>query len=143
MRIRIPSLFLLALAAVVACGGAPAPSGTEPPIVLEGTAWRATLVGGEAPSPEHPVTLELSGGRIGGNSGCNSYGADARLQGGRLVVDEVQMTLAACVDPRPGRIEGSFLRILQDSPAVLVDGSRLVLRGSSGEIVLEPAPPAS
>ena len=52
------------------------------------------------------------------------------------------MTLAACVDELPSRIEGAFLRILQDRPAVITDGSRLLLRGTIGEIVLEPGAPA-
>jgi heat shock protein HslJ len=132
---------------VGACGAAASPSPaatpppTEPPVVLEGSSWRATLVDGEEPAPGHAVTLELAAGRVGGNTGCNSYGGDASLDGGRLVIGEVQMTLAACADALPSRIEGAFLQILQERPTVITDGSRLLLRGATGEIVLEPGAP--
>ena len=137
---------LLVLLVAAACGAtaSPSPSAppTEPPFVLEGTSWRAILIAGEEPPPTNPVTLALNGGRVEGSTGCNSYGADARLESGRLVVDEVQMTMRACADELPNRLEGEFLRILQENPAVVTDGSRLLLRGTTGEIVLEPGPPA-
>jgi heat shock protein HslJ len=142
------TLVLLAALLLSACGAAASPSPavtpppTESPVVLEGSAWRATLVDGEEPAPGHDVTLQLGGGRVEGNTGCNSYGGDASLDEGRLVIGEVQMTLAACADPLPSRIEGAFLQILQEQPTVITDGSRLLLRGTSGEIVLEPGPPA-
>jgi heat shock protein HslJ len=142
------TLLVFAALVVSACGASASPSTsslpspTEPPLVLAGTSWRATLVDGEEPAPGHDVTLELGAGRVGGITGCNSYGGDASLDGGRLVVGEVQMTLAACADALPSRIEGAFVQILREGPTVITDGSRLLLRSQSGEIVLEPGPPA-
>jgi heat shock protein HslJ len=149
-RLIAALLVLLVVLAAAGCGAtaspspSPSPSAppTEPPLVLEGTSWRATLIGDEEPAPANPVSLALGAGRVEGNTGCNSYGADAELDGGRLVVGEVQTTLAACVEELPSRLEGEFLRILQERPAVVTDGTRLLLRGTSGEIVLEPGPPA-
>ena len=141
----IAALLVLLVAAGCGATASPSPSAppTEPPLVLEGTSWRAILIADEEPAPANPVSLALDGGRVEGNTGCNSYGADAELDGGRLVVGEVQMTLAACVEELPSRLEGECLRILQERPAVVTDGTRLLLRGTSGEIVLEPGPPAA
>jgi heat shock protein HslJ len=142
--VLLPALMVALLTGACGAAASPAPSSapppTEPPLVLEGTSWRATLVGGDAPAPGHDVTLQFEPGRIGGSTGCNSFGGEASLEAGRLVVDEVQMTLAACADALPNRVEGTLLQVLSERPAIITDGSRLLLRGTSGEIVLEPGP---
>jgi putative lipoprotein len=140
MRALIFPLGLVVLLAACSSAG-PSPVPTERPLTLEGTSWRATTVGGRVPPADHPVTLGFAGGKVEGSGGCNSYGGAARLDGGRLVADEIQMTLMACADPEPNEIEGTFIRILGERPTVTTDGSRLLLRGTSGEIVLEPGPP--
>jgi heat shock protein HslJ len=109
--------------------------------VLEGTSWRATLVDGETPMVDNPVTLQFEPGRIGGRTGCNDYGADVRVENGRLVVGGVTTTMAACVDELPSRIEGVWLAILEGDPILVSDGARLMLRSEAGEAILEPGPP--
>jgi len=136
-----PVRLLVALATVLLAGCASSPAATPLPLTLDGTSWRATSVADNVPNLDHQVTLRFTDGRIEGSGGCNSYGGGGRLEDGRLVVDEIQMTLMACADPEPNDMEGTFLRILGERPMVITDGSRLLLRGASGEIVLEPGPP--
>jgi len=137
-----PRLFvvLLVMLAVVGAGCNLLPSSEVAPegLVLEGTTWRAVSVAGRVPPPDEPPTIAFAGGRIEGSNGCNFYGGEARLEGGRLVVAEIARTLRLCDEAR-NAIETAFSAILHGNNRIgLVDG-RLVIAGEAGEIVLEPA----
>lgn len=78
-------------------------------------------------------TLNISGSSIGGNTSCNSYGADVYHEGATFIVGPLLQTLAACVIS----IEGSYTGALDDvyTAQLLPTGSRiLVLTGGDSEL---------
>lgn len=67
----------------------------------EGTTWRLTewQFNGQNISllPQRPITIQFDGKRLGGSTGCNSYGADYRRQNAQLqLVGSVVSTRIAC-----------------------------------------------
>ena len=77
-------------------------------ISLTGTKWQATQIGYgnsshielQSTLPDHPVTLSFNtDGRIGGNSGCNSYGSDLMdVTDSSFTVGPLMITMMYCFD---------------------------------------------
>jgi len=143
MRRLIASGLLL----LTACGaaGPAAPSGTtgsDAP-VIDG-AWQ--LRTGRGPSGEipivagHPVTLTVSGTRIGGVAACNSYGARFAFTAAGVRVEELAMTAVGCEEPIVAS-EAAYAAALTAVNAVGLEGEELVLRGDGLELRFAPLPP--
>ncbi|MGH2605184.1 MAG: META domain-containing protein [Anaerolineales bacterium] len=109
---------------------------------LAGTRWSLVALNGRAPLPAPgPITLEFEiGGRAGGNSGCNSYGATYVARGGSLTFSEVVSTLRACVDPSLNDQEAAYLRALSAVATYEVSEDQLILRDAGGATALVFAP---
>ncbi len=53
----------------------------------------------EMPADKAEVTLNIrSGGKLGGNSGCNVYGGSYRFKDGKLVISDLISTMMYCSD---------------------------------------------
>ena len=105
---------------------------------LAATRWSLVRLNGQAPIPtSEPITLEFeTGGRAGGNSGCNSYGATYVSRGGSLTLTEMVSTLRACVDPSLNAQEAAYLAALAAVVEYEVTGDRLILRDAGGTVEL-------
>ncbi len=134
-RILHTGLFLALLMMVLAaCGAAadptstvPAPTDTTAPAALEGSDWLLTSLDGRAPLPDTNITLKFQEGQATGHAGCNSYGGAYGVEGGRLTIAQVAMTLMMCVEP-PGVMEQemAYLEALQgEGLAYQLAGDRL------------------
>ncbi|MCI0582754.1 MAG: META domain-containing protein [Chloroflexi bacterium] len=138
----------LAAAAVAACvdkGASPGPSATADPsagpLDLDGTTWRATLIGDAPPLADAPPTIQFDGGQAGGTTACNMYGGAYQLTAdGSFTIDSMIMTEMACDGPR-GTQEGAVIEILQaaDTLEVLVDG-QIRISGPKGSITFAEDP---
>ena len=105
---------------------------------LAATRWSLVRLNGQAPIPtSEPITLEFeTGGRAGGNSGCNSYGSTYVSRGGSLTLTEMVSTLRACVDPSLNAQEAAYLAALAAVVEYEVTGDRLILRDAGGTVEL-------
>ena len=103
---------------------------------LNGTAWRAVLVGGRAPAPLTAPTLLFKPGRVEGSDGCNTFGGDGRVEGDRLVLGEVAQTLMLCAEPVNG-IGAMYMAAIRTARVALDGDDRLWLRGPNADVVLE------
>jgi heat shock protein HslJ len=146
MAVRITSALLVLLAAA-GCGGA-AGGGEEPPSAAPAGSWE--LVSGTGPDGDipilgsHPITLTFEDdGRVGGTAACNSYGAQARIEGDRFEVDALAQTEMACEPPAVMEAEAAYLSALQRADTIGHDGARLVLAGPEVELTYEPLAPAA
>ena len=129
--------FVIASILVVGCQAAGSPSPSLAPLpALEGTAWRAVLVGGRAPAPPTAPTLLFKPGRVEGSDGCNTFGGDGRVEGDRLVLGEVAQTLMLCAEPING-IGTTYMAAVRDARMALDAKGRLWLRGPNADVVLE------
>jgi len=98
-------LFMLVLSA---CSG----SSLKDP--LNGTSWALTSIDDTPPLQNTSVTVEFTDGKIGGSSGCNSYGGLYKVSGQKITTDSIAMTLMACMDSGVMEQEQAFLEQLQN-----------------------------
>jgi heat shock protein HslJ len=128
---------LLALLAAAAVGCASLTD--QPPPDLDGTTWVAVRVAGEQPAAAAAPSLTFDGEQITGNTGCNSFGAKVRIEGGRILVDGLGSTAIGCPEPI-ATVEQLFLNALGRATSIRYDGPNLVIDGGGGEIVLVETP---
>lgn len=81
------------------------------------------------------ITLRFDGDRLGASLGCNRLGAPYEIDGDRLVVQEISMTEMGC-DPERHAQDQWFAELLQSSPALTLDGDRLILTADGTAVVL-------
>lgn len=144
LRIALP---LLAIAACVsprepADRPAEEPRMTESPVTapaaLTGREWRL-LTFGDRPAPlgagGRPATLsfDLSDGRAGGFSGCNSYSASYTTAGDSLAFGQAVSTMMACAEGM--ELEQQYLAALQGVRRFAIEDSMLVLIGADGPVL--------
>jgi heat shock protein HslJ len=106
---------------------------------LPGTAWTVTSIGGVATDVTAPPTLTFGAdGNVGGTTGCNTYNASYKLDGGSIEIGALSSTLMLCDGP-VGAQETVFVTALPKSTtwSIGADGS-LTLSGSA-DIVATPA----
>lgn len=115
-------VLLAALPLVVGCG-------TPPPVSLgklNGTTWHFTAIDGAAPSGKQ-ATLTFQPGRVGANVGCNGMGADAKIEGGRIIAGPVISTQMYCEGVMEQ--ERAIGALLAAKPSITVRGTTMTLRG--------------
>jgi heat shock protein HslJ len=113
------------------------PVAPEADVELEGTAWRLDAIA-EGAGPDGSVSsvlgepvLELDGDRLGGDTGCNSFGGDYEVEGDRLRVGQLAQTLIGCEDALAAQ-ERHVLEVLEADPVWTIDGPSLELRTDDG-----------
>ncbi len=118
--------------------------------MLDGSEWRAVLVGASRLSADDGVTIAFAEGRVSGRSGCNrftgGYEADMLAPGSvaaALEFGPLAGTRMAC----PGRgdeVEAMVLPALEAVDGFLLDaaGRLLLLSGAEVVLVALPADPA-
>ncbi len=126
---------LLSTLSAGALAQSPAPDGT-----LEGTDWQLLrLAGSGVPWIEVPAgvdaTLRIDGAQAGGQGGCNSWFADAKVDGDALVFGPVGSTMMACEEPNMS-IEGQWLGYLPSVATWAIAGGELTLSDASGAQLL-------
>lgn len=111
---------------------------SEPDVTLDADGWRLTGItsGGVATSvlsgTQLSLVIDLAGGAVRGNGGCNDFGAQVRFDHDRLTISEMVSTEMACEDEIM-RQEAEFFRQLASAAAWQVDGSTLTITGGEGE----------
>ena len=118
------AILLLLLSAC--CGG----SLSDP---LNGTAWNLTAINETPALVNTAVTAEFNGGKIGGSSGCNSYGGAYKASGKKITTDSIVMTLMACMDAGVMEQESTFLEILQKAQSFELSEGQLLILSSDGK----------
>jgi heat shock protein HslJ len=124
---------------VVLAGCAGGAGGTSPapdPGSLEGRTFLSTQVEGRVLVPGTQIRLAFEHGSVGGTAGCNSFGGEYRVDGGRLFVAAMYMTEMACDEPLMAQ-EQWLMQLLADGVAITLDGDTLVLAGEGIVLTLQ------
>lgn len=122
--------------AITACGGS---SGAPSASALEHR-WVLTSYGrasADRPAAARPAEMTMAaGGKLSGDTGCNSFGGTWSVSGDTLRLGEVGMTLRACTDDDVTAQEEAVSRALSATKTVTVDGDRLTIRATDGSATL-------
>ncbi|QXC60113.1 META domain-containing protein [Aquihabitans sp. G128] len=121
--------------------------GSSPASPGQGQDWQVTAItvdGADRPvlgdQDGNPLVLDLTAlGRVGFN-GCNGGGADAHVDGGKLVVGGVVSTKLACSGPDGEALmaqDAWFGSFLEGDPELAVDGGTLTLTSGGSTVVAE------
>lgn len=80
---------------------------------LTGPSWIVTRIDGVAPIRPGSVTISfLPDGRFSGAAPCNAYGGRYEIEGAALSLDDIEMTLRACLDQAVSAEEIRFFNAL-------------------------------
>ncbi len=114
-----------------------------PPAPLTGTEWtlESYSLSSEAVSSViagTTITAVFSAdGNVGGNAGCNSYGAGYQVNGTNLTIEAPISTKMYCGEPEGVmEQENRYLTLLESVAGYRIDGTRLVLTDESGTTLL-------
>lgn len=103
-------------------------------------AWKLTSYGpGNAPAPAVPdVEAGLTfkeDGTVTGNSGCNGFGGNYKVEGDQITFDQIVSTLMACDDPRMAQ-ESAVQKALSGTASFKIKGNTLTLTNNDLALVL-------
>ena len=103
--------------------------------------WKLTSYGSAA-SPTPAVSGTEAGltfkedETVSGNSGCNGFGGNYKVQGDQVAFDQIVSTLMACDDPRMKQ-ENVVQKVLSGTAIFKMEGNRLTLTNNDMVLVLE------
>ena len=119
-------LFIILLSACGSLGGDP----------LDGTSWKLIAIGNSSPVAGSTVTLAFDSGQASGHSGCNSYGGTYKVNGNKLIFEQMMSTLMACVDQSMMEQESAYMKFLGDAQSFeIVDSQLHVYRSDSDALI--------
>lgn len=104
--------------------------------VLDGTAWNLLQLNGQPVVEGTMPTLTFHEGQAGGNSSCNSYGAEYTQQGKSLTFAPIVTTLMACLDAGIMQQESAMYAALQTVKTYQLEQDTLTLLDADGSAVL-------
>ena len=109
--------------------------------VLAGTNWRLVSLG--PPSAETDIVAGTTvtanfgeDGRIGGSTGCNSYGGTYEVRGDTITIGRLVSTRRACLDQNANEQERRFLAALEAANRFRLSSNRLTVFADRGRSVL-------
>jgi heat shock protein HslJ len=106
----------------------------QAPAKLPGSAWQVTTFAGQTPLADHPITFEFdTEGNIAGDSSCNRFGGNCKIEGDKIAVGPLRSTRRAC-EPDIMQKEHKFLALLGMTTAWSIEGAELILTSPDGEI---------
>ena len=144
MRTLSPALAALlmtvTLGACASSGGDPAPVPLDQ--VPEGTAWRlerSSYAGLEA-GVDTGIRMAFADGKITGDSGCNRFFGEAKIDAGKLVLGPIAASKRACIGPRMDSERALFEALRQLDQAFLEDGRLRLTTVDGAELVFVDDP---
>ena len=100
---------------------------------LVDTNWKLSTLNGKQALPDVGATLDFAqGGRLSGNTGCNSFSGTYKASGSQLTLEPGAMTMMACAQPVMQQ-ENEFIAALSATRAYTVKDGQLTLADGSGK----------
>lgn len=108
----------------------------SPPPAIFDTLWTASLVGDSHVSSRNAPSMTLgSDMRAGGSGGCNSWFAQAQMDGDKLRFGGITSTKRACLDAG-NALESAYFAGLAATASWQLTGDQLTLFGADGKALL-------
>lgn len=124
---------ILLLAAALACT-VPATNTTD----FRDRDWTLFWVEGFSSFPSDVATPTIrfgSDGRLGGNTGCNTAGADYTAEGDALTIGMMSSTKRACLNPEGNSLETAYMRAVGAAKRYRITNGQLELLDAGGKVV--------
>src|SRR5262245_22637373 len=139
-RVALFTLILLTLLTplLAACGGSSTAAG------LDGSHWNLSAMkshdGAAPPLPGSAITLEISGDKVSGSAGCNSYSSSVSHNNGdngSFTVSQFSGTQKTCSTPTGVmEQEQQYLATLKTASAYMTEGDSLYLYDTAHALIL-------
>ena len=127
------SLLLLSLVLAACGGGSASPSGSAS-AGIDGRTFLSTSVDGKVLVAGTQVRVSFSKGQISASAGCNSMGGAYRLDGNRLVTDQMITTDMGC---KPELMaQDQWVAALLNGATLALDGNSLTMSGNGVRLSL-------
>jgi heat shock protein HslJ len=115
---------------------------------LEGVTWTVESVDANGATSSvsgspRPPTVELTGGDLAVDTGCNHGGGPYTLGTGTVTFGAIAITRAACTDPAAQKVEQAMLTVLTGTATYAIDGDTLTLTNGDTALHLRAAPTSS
>lgn len=115
------------------------PAAEQPPTSgdpLDGSKWALQSYGpaGQPKQAAGQATAEFAGGKISGNSTCNSFSGSYTASGAGLTIGELVSTMMACADPILMQQESDYVNALSATRGFTLAGDQLTLSYDGGEL---------
>lgn len=140
-------LLILTMAMFPACGDAESGAGSNDAgsdagasadTSLDGSSWKLTELGGEAPPASATVTLAFEGERAAGQSGVNRYTTGYTVAGEKLTFAPNAAGTRMAGPEDAMQFEQAYLKALAEVDGFAIDGDRLTLSlGGEPRMVFE------
>ena len=100
--------------------------------------WTLVWIEGFSTMPANVATPTIrfgSDGRLGGNTGCNSAGANYSTEADRITIDALISTKRACVEEAGNRLETAYVRAIDSTRRYRIVNDQLELLDDSGTVL--------
>lgn len=133
MKFILLIALLLGLSITVSCSAIGTAS-----VPLEQTTWQLERLGTQPALKERPVTLvfQADDSTVGGEAGCNSYGATYSLNDSQLTISEIASTAMDCGEPGVMEQEQKYLTSLGQAASYKLEGNHLTILDANGTSLL-------
>lgn len=136
---RVPVVLGFTLVLGFACARPPGDNAAASE-ALTGPEWTLVELEGDSAitgAPDGTPTIRFTSGdslRVGGSTGCNSYGGTYEASGTTLRLDQLVSTLRACADSAANEQGSRFMSALQRADGYRIENRQLVLLAGSQPI---------
>lgn len=104
---------------------------------LEGE-WTLTSLNSQTPIASTKVTAKFENNQVGGSAGCNSYGAEYRVDGDKITFSAIFQTEMACMDPEGVmNQESNYTQTLEQAVSFTLIDDKLQMQNADGVTILE------
>ena len=111
------------------------------PSTLEGPLWLLTLINGQKPLEDAPVTAQFEKGNLSGSAGCNTYKSGYQSDDKNLTIGAITATRQACAEPAGVmEQESSYLSLLSTAATYSTANGALTIFDASGAAILNYTP---
>jgi heat shock protein HslJ len=118
------------LVMVGGCVGSDTLSGDK----LDGTSWTLFAYRKTLPIEGTTISANFEDGEVRGSAGCNSYQGSYQVDGSRIQIGDLALTLMACPEPEGVMEQEQYImQFLQDAQTLRMSEGRLFIVRSDGE----------
>jgi heat shock protein HslJ len=115
---------------------------------LEGVAWTVASVDANGRSQEvaaggRTPMIELTGGKVAVDTGCNNGNGPYTLGTGTITFGAIAITRALCTDPAAQNVEQAMLAVLQGTASYAIDGDLMTMTNAGTTLHLQAATTAT